>query len=92
LVYKKKFWFYKTYFYFLFYTHSTVKSITNNNTTILQKRRYDCILAAARKNIDDNLQPAIDLLHSWGLGLLLEHNLDDNQLLVLMQRAADFQG
>jgi len=24
------------------------------------------ILATAKKNIDDNLKPAIDLLHSWG--------------------------
>jgi muramoyltetrapeptide carboxypeptidase len=24
-------------------------------------------ILTARKNIDDNLQPAIDLLHSWGL-------------------------
>jgi muramoyltetrapeptide carboxypeptidase len=32
---------------------------------ILQKKTI-AILATARKNIDDNLKPAIDLLHSWG--------------------------
>jgi hypothetical protein len=38
---------------------------------ILQKRRYDCNFGNSQKNIDDNLQPAIDLLQ-LGTQLLLE--------------------
>jgi muramoyltetrapeptide carboxypeptidase len=77
----------------LFYTHSTVKSITTTTPPILQKKEIRLqFWQQPEKNIDDNLQPAIDLLHSWGLGLLLEHNLDDNQLAGTdAQRAADFQ-
>jgi muramoyltetrapeptide carboxypeptidase len=52
------------------------------------------ILATARKNIDDNLRPAIDLLHSWGLEVIIGNTigLDNNQLAGTdAQRAADFQ-
>jgi muramoyltetrapeptide carboxypeptidase len=51
-------------------------------------------LATARKNIDDNLRPAIDLLHSWGLEVIIGNTigLDNNQLAGTdAQRAADFQ-
>jgi muramoyltetrapeptide carboxypeptidase len=61
---------------------------------ILQKGDTIAILATARKNIDDNLQPAIDLLHSWGLEVIIGNTigLDDNQLAGTdEQRAADFQ-
>jgi muramoyltetrapeptide carboxypeptidase len=61
---------------------------------ILQKGDTIAILATARKNIDDNLQPAIDLLHSWGLEVVIGNTigLDDNQLAGSdTQRAADFQ-
>jgi muramoyltetrapeptide carboxypeptidase len=34
------------------------------------------ILATARKNIDDNLRPAIDLLHSWGLEVIIGNTID----------------
>jgi muramoyltetrapeptide carboxypeptidase len=37
----------------------------------LQKGDTIAILATARKNIDDNLRPAIDLLHSWGLEVIM---------------------
>jgi muramoyltetrapeptide carboxypeptidase len=40
-------------------------------TPPLQKGDTIAILATARKNIDDNLQPAIDLLHSWDSKWLL---------------------
>ncbi|MDI1305213.1 MAG: LD-carboxypeptidase [bacterium] len=62
--------------------------------SILQKGDTIAILATARKNIDDNLKPAIDLLHSWGLEVVIGESigLDDNQLAGTdEQRAADFQ-
>jgi muramoyltetrapeptide carboxypeptidase len=45
------------------------------------------------ENIDDNLRPAIDLLHSWdSKSLLAIIGLDNNQLAGTdAQRAADFQ-
>jgi len=60
----------------------------------LQKGDTIAILATARKNIDDNLQPAIDLLHCWGLEVKIGKSigLDDNQLAGTdEQRAEDFQ-
>ena len=52
------------------------------------------IVATARKNILPNLQPAIDLLESWGLKVLVGQTigLDNHQLAGTdAQRAADFQ-
>ena len=60
----------------------------------LQKGDTIAILSTARKNIDDNLKPAIDLLHSWGLEVVIGKTigLDDNQLAGTdVQRAEDFQ-
>jgi muramoyltetrapeptide carboxypeptidase len=60
----------------------------------LQKGDTIAIVATARKNIDDNLQPAIDVLHSWGLEVVIGKTigLDENQLAGTdEQRAADFQ-
>ena len=60
----------------------------------LQKGDTIAILATARKNIDDNLKPAIDLLQSWGLNVVIGSTigLDNNQLAGTdEQRAADFQ-
>lgn len=60
----------------------------------LQKGDTVAILATARKNIDDNLKPAIDLLKSWGLNVVIGSTigLDNNQLAGTdEQRAADFQ-
>jgi muramoyltetrapeptide carboxypeptidase len=60
----------------------------------LQKGDTIAILATARKNIDDNLKPAIDLLHSWGLEVVIGKTigLDNNQLAGTdAQRAEDFQ-
>jgi len=62
--------------------------------SILQKGDTIAILATARKNIDDNLKPAIDLLHSWGIEVIIGKTigLDDNQLAGTdEQRAEDFQ-
>ncbi|MBB1192851.1 LD-carboxypeptidase [Flavobacterium sp. SOK18b] len=60
----------------------------------LQKGDTIALVATARKNIDDNLKPAIDLLHSWGLEVVIGKTigLDNNQLAGTdEQRAADFQ-
>ena len=60
----------------------------------LQKGDTIAIVCTARKNIDDNLKPAIDLLHSWGLEVLIGKTigLDNNQLAGTdAERAADFQ-
>ena len=60
----------------------------------LQKGDTIAIVATARKNIDDNLKPAIDLLHGWGLEVVIGKSigLDDNQLAGTdAQRAEDFQ-
>jgi muramoyltetrapeptide carboxypeptidase len=60
----------------------------------LQKGDVIAILATARKNIDDNLKPTIDLLHSWGLEVVIGKSigLDNNQLAGTdAQRAEDFQ-
>jgi muramoyltetrapeptide carboxypeptidase len=60
----------------------------------LQKGDSITIVATARKNIDDNLKPTIDLLHSWGLEVVIGKSigLDNNQLAGTdAQRAEDFQ-
>jgi len=60
----------------------------------LQKGDTIAIVATARKNIDDNLQPAIDLLHNWGLEVVIGKTigLDNNQLAGTdEERASDFQ-
>ena len=60
----------------------------------LQKGDTIAIIATARKNIDDNLKPAIDLMHNWGLEVIIGKSigLDDNQLAGTdAQRAEDFQ-
>ena len=60
----------------------------------LQKGDTIAIVATARKNITDNLKPAISLAKSWGLNIVLGTTigLDDNQLAGTdEQRAADFQ-
>jgi muramoyltetrapeptide carboxypeptidase len=60
----------------------------------LQKGDTIAIVATARKNIDDNLKPAITLAKSWGLNVVVGQTigLDDNQLAGTdEQRAVDFQ-
>ena len=60
----------------------------------LQKGDTIAIVATARKNITDNLKPALALAKSWGLEVVLGATigLDDNQLAGTdEQRAADFQ-
>lgn len=72
-------------------SQSQIKMIT---PPYLQKGDTIAIVATARKNIDDNLKPTLDLLHSWGLQVVIGSSigLDLNQLAGTdEQRAADFQ-
>ena len=60
----------------------------------LKKGDTIAIVATARKNIEDNLQPAISWLKNWGLEVVIGSTigLDHNQLAGTdEQRAADFQ-
>lgn len=60
----------------------------------LQKGDTIALVATARKNIDDNLKPAIEWLHNWGLEVVIGSTigLDNNQLAGTdEQRANDFQ-
>lgn len=60
----------------------------------LKKGDTIVIVATARKNITDNLKPAIDLAKSWGLEVVIGNTigLDNNQLAGTdEQRADDFQ-
>ncbi|MFD0777587.1 LD-carboxypeptidase [Flavobacterium myungsuense] len=60
----------------------------------LKKGDTIAIVATARKNIDDNLKPAIQLAKSWGLEVVIGNSigLDNNQLAGTdEQRASDFQ-
>lgn len=71
--------------------HSQTKMIA---PAYLQKGDTVAIVATARKNIDDNLKFATDLLHSWGLNVKIGSTigLDLNQLAGTdEQRAKDFQ-
>ena len=71
--------------------YSQTKMIT---PPYLKKGDTIAIVATARKNIDDNLKFATDLLNSWGLNVKIGSTigLDLNQLAGTdEQRAADFQ-
>ena len=71
--------------------HSQKKMIT---PPYLQKGDTVAIVSTARKNIDDNLKPTIDLLEGWGLTVKLGKTigLDYYQLAGTdEQRTADFQ-
>ena len=74
---------------------SNIQSQTKMITpTYLQKSDTVAIVATARKNIDDNLKFATDLLTSWGLNVKVGSTigLDLNQLAGTdEQRAKDFQ-
>ena len=86
----------KSIFFFLFSLLST--NLQAQKTMIapayLKKGDTIAIVATARKNIDDNLKPAISWLKSWGLNVVIGNTigLDKNQLAGTdEQRAADFQ-
>lgn len=71
--------------------HAQKKMIT---PPYLKKGDTIAIVATARKNIDDNLKPAISWLKKWGIEVVIGSTigLDNNQLAGTdQQRAADFQ-
>ena len=79
------------YLLFSITNQSQIKMIT---PAYLQKGDTIAIVATARKNIDDNLKFATDLLTSWGLNVKIGSTigLDVNQLAGTdEQRAKDFQ-
>ena len=72
-------------------SYSQKKMIT---PPFLQKGDTVAIVSTARKNIEDNLKPTIDLLKSWGLEVKIGKTigLDYYQLAGTdEQRAEDFQ-
>lgn len=74
-----------------FQNYSQKKMIT---PPYLKKGDTIAIVATARKNIDDNLKPAISWLKNWGIEVVIGSTigLDNNQLAGTdEQRAADFQ-
>jgi muramoyltetrapeptide carboxypeptidase len=79
----------------ILFTFSNLNSQTKMITPpYLKKGDTVAIVATARKNIDDNLKFAIDLLKSWGLNVKIGSTigLDLNQLAGTdEQRAKDFQ-
>lgn len=86
----------KKFLLFMFIIHSfnSQSQTTMITPPILQKGDTVAIVSTARKNIDNNLKPAIDLLHSWGLEVVIGKTigLEYNQLAGTdEQRAADFQ-
>jgi muramoyltetrapeptide carboxypeptidase len=80
---------------FIFFTILIVQAQTKMITPpYLKKGDTIAIVATARKNIDDNLKPAIEWLHNWGLEVKVGSTigLDLNQLAGTdEQRAKDFQ-
>lgn len=84
-------------FLFLFFILQSFNSQSQTpmiTPPVLQKGDTIAIVATARKNIEDNLQPAIDLVNSWGLEVVIGNTigLDNNQLAGTdEERAADFQ-
>ena len=85
----------KTFILLLFFTLSILHSQTKMITPpYLKKGDTIAIVATARKNIDDNLKFATDLLTSWGLNVKIGSTigLDLDQLAGTdEQRAKDFQ-
>jgi muramoyltetrapeptide carboxypeptidase len=74
-----------------FSSYSQKKMIT---PAYLKKGDTIAIVSTARKNIEDNLKPSIDLLQSWGLNVVIGKTigLNTNQLAGTdAERAEDFQ-
>ena len=88
---KKSILFYLFSIFFLSNLQAQKKMIT---PPYLKKGDTIAIVATARKNIEDNLQPAIGWLKNWGLEVVSGNTigLDRNQLAGTdEERAADFQ-
>ena len=81
---------------FLLLTLVSISAYSQNMITpvYLQKGDTVAIVSTARKNLEDNLKPSIDLLQSWGLNVVIGKTigLDKNQLAGTdKERADDFQ-
>jgi muramoyltetrapeptide carboxypeptidase len=77
-----------------FFTTNLQAQKTMTTPPFLQKGDTIAIVATARKNMDDNLKPAISWLKSWGLEVVVGNSigLEYHQLAGTdEQRAADFQ-
>lgn len=84
----------KAQFYFILFINTFCYSQKMITPPFLKKGDTVAIVATARKNIDDNLKFATDLLNSWGLNVKVGSTigLDLNQLAGTdEQRAKDFQ-
>ncbi len=84
------------FLFFIFVIHNTNSQAQTpmKIPASLQKGDTIAIIATARKNIEDNLNPALDLAHSWGLKVVLGQSigLANHQLAGTdEERAADFQ-
>jgi muramoyltetrapeptide carboxypeptidase len=77
-------------FFFSIVKQSSSKK--HDYTTNLQKE-IPLLYNYSPKNVEDNLKPAIDLLHSWGLSSNRKYNWTRHNQLAGTdeQRAADFQ-
>ena len=79
---------------FTFFSITSYSQIKMIIPPYLKKGDTIAIVATARKNIEDNLKPAISWLHNWGLEVVIGKTigLDHNQLAGTdEERAADFQ-
>jgi muramoyltetrapeptide carboxypeptidase len=76
LVYKSSLVFTKPYFIFVLQSFNSQAQTPMTAPPATKKGDTIAILATARKNIDDNLRPAIDLLHSWGLEVIIGNTID----------------
>ncbi len=88
---KKSLFYYLLSLFFLSNLQAQKKMIT---PPYLKKGDTIAIVATARKNIEDNLQPAIGWLKNWGIEVIIGTTigLDRNQLAGTdEERAADFQ-
>ena len=88
---KKSIFYFLLSLFFLSNLHAQKKMIT---PPYLKKGDTIAIVATARKNIEDNLKPAISWLKNWGLEVVIGNTigLDNNQLAGTdEERAADFQ-
>ena len=88
---KKSIFYFLLSLFFLSNLQAQKKMIT---PPYLKKGDTIAIVATARKNIEDNLKPAISWLKNWGLEVVIGNTigLDNNQLAGTdEERAADFQ-
>lgn len=91
---KQSVWYPMLFLIFALQSINSQAQTTMITPAYLQKGDTIAIVATARKNVEDNLRPTIDLLHSWGLEVVIGSSigLHLNQLAGTdEQRANDFQ-